>query len=25
VGEALVRAEDPARAARKLLWRELRT
>jgi indole-3-glycerol phosphate synthase len=25
VGEALVRAADPARAARKLLWRELRT
>ena len=25
VGEALVRADDPARAARKLLWRELRT
>jgi len=25
VGEALMRAEDPARAVRKLLWRELRT
>lgn len=25
VGEALMRADDPARAARKLLWRELRT
>jgi indole-3-glycerol phosphate synthase len=24
VGEALMRAEDPARAVRKLLWRELR-
>jgi indole-3-glycerol phosphate synthase len=24
VGEALMRADDPARAARKLLWRELR-
>jgi indole-3-glycerol phosphate synthase len=25
VGEALMRADDPARAVRKLLWRELRT
>ena len=25
VGETLMRAEDPARAVRKLLWRELRT
>jgi indole-3-glycerol phosphate synthase len=25
VGEALMRADDPARMARKLLWRELRT
>ena len=25
VGEALMRADDPARAARKLVWRELRT
>lgn len=25
VGETLMRADDPARAARKLLWRELRT
>lgn len=25
VGEALMRAQDPARAVRKLLWRELRT
>jgi indole-3-glycerol phosphate synthase len=25
VGEALMRANDPARAVRKLLWRELRT
>jgi indole-3-glycerol phosphate synthase len=25
VGEALMRADDPARAVRKLLWKELRT
>jgi indole-3-glycerol phosphate synthase len=25
VGEALMRADDPARAVRKLLWRDLRT
>ncbi|HEX6399658.1 MAG TPA: indole-3-glycerol phosphate synthase TrpC, partial [Actinomycetota bacterium] len=25
VGEVLMRADDPARAARKLMWRELRT
>jgi indole-3-glycerol phosphate synthase len=25
VGEALMRADDPARMVRKLLWRELRT
>jgi indole-3-glycerol phosphate synthase len=25
VGEALMRAEDPARAVRKLLWREVRS
>ena len=25
VGEGLMRADDPARAVRKLLWKELRT